>query len=232
MTYPVFITVRDRLSPLVAQLEWLQAAGLTEICLIDNASSYEPLREFLDATTHRVVRLERNLGHRAPWLSGTVQRESHDRFYVVTDPDVIPTEDCPLDAVSRFRELLEKYPDMHKVGFGLRIDDLPSHNPLSPSIIEWESRFWSDVIEPGVFKADIDTTFALYRPLDRRPGDDRSLRTGYPYVARHTPWYVSPDALTNEDRYYRQHADPAFSNWDRDRLPRWKQRWLTANKSP
>ena len=36
-------------------------------------------------------------------------------------------------------------------------------------------------------------------------------------------------ALTDEERYYRDHADPIISNWDRDRLPLWKQRWLAQH---
>ena len=66
------------------------------------------------------------------------------------------------------------------------------------------------------------------RPLDRRHDEGRSLRTGPPFVARHLPWYIDPLNLSDEDRYYREHADPVISNWDRDELPRWKQRWLTA----
>ena len=83
-----------------------------------------------------------------------------------------------------------------------------------------------------MFRADIDTTFALYRPLDRRRhGEGRALRTGPPYVARHLPWYLDSSNLSAEDAYYREHADPTISNWDRDQLPRWKQRWLRTRRS-
>jgi hypothetical protein len=225
---PVFIPVRDRLTPLRALLAWLERCGGFDIWLIDNASTYPPLVEFLDSTEHRVVRLERNLGHRSPFLSGVVQREAHGRYFVISDPDVVPDDDCPLDAIEHFRELLDRYPEIDKVGFGLRIDDLPDSYPLADDVRAWESRFWSDEIEPGVYRADIDTTFALYRPLERRHCEDRSLRTGSPYLARHTPWYVSPDEMTDEDRWYREHAEPTTANWDRERLPRWKRRWLDA----
>ncbi len=225
---PVFIPVRDRLTPLRALLAWLERCGGFEIWLIDNASTYPPLLEFLDSTEHRVVRLERNLGHRSPFLSGVVQRESHGRYFVISDPDVVPDDGCPLDAIGHFRKLLDRHPDIDKVGFGLRIDDVPDSYPLADEVRAWESRFWADEIEPGVYRADIDTTFALYRPLERRHREDRSLRTGSPYLARHTPWYVSPEDITDEDRWYRDHAEPTTANWDRERLPRWKQRWLDA----
>jgi len=227
---PVFVPVRDRLTPLKALVEWLERAGHTEIWLVDNASTYQPLLDYLSTSSHNVVLLHRNFGHRSPWLSGTVQREAAGRYFVITDPDIVPDDECPLDAVQHFRSLLDRYLDIDKVGFGLRIDDLPDTYPLAPAVQEWEERFWKDEVEPGVFRADIDTTFALYRPLDRRHQENRALRTGAPYVARHLPWYANPAALSAEDVYYREHADSSIANWDRDELPRWKQRWLDQQR--
>lgn len=227
---PVFVIVRDRLTPLRRLIVWLEEAGHDEIWLVDNNSTFPPLLDFLDATPHQVVRLERNLGHRSPFLSGTVQRIAADRHFVVTDPDVVPDETCPLDAVDHFRELLDRYPEIDKVGFGLRTDDLPDTYPLAADVRAWEARFWANEIEPGVYRADIDTTFALYRPLHRRHREDSALRTGAPYVARHLPWYVGPNDIGDEDRWYRDHGEPTTLNWDREELPRWKRRWLSANE--
>ena len=224
--YPIFVPVRDRVTALRLLVEWLEQAGQHDIWLVDNASGYEPLVDYLRTTPHHVVRSARNLGHRSPWLTGTVQRHAHGRFFVVSDPDIVPDEQCPLDALDHFRELLDRYPDIDKVGFGLRIDDLPETYPLAGAVREWEARFWRDEVEAGAFRADVDTTFALYRPLERRHQEDRALRTGAPYLARHLPWYIDPTRLSDEDVYYREHADTSISNWDRDDLPRWKQRWL------
>jgi hypothetical protein len=228
MSVPVFIPVRDRLTPLRQVLDWCERTGLDEIWLIDNQSTWPPLVDFLAATSHRVVHAGGNLGHRSPWLTGTVQRHARGRYFIVTDPDVVPDLDCPPDVIAHLTGVLERHPEIDKVGLGLRIDDLPAHYPLATAVKAWEARFWTDEVEPGVYRADVDTTFALYRPLARRHEENRSLRTGFPYVARHLPWYVDPDRLSDEDRYYRDHADPTVSNWDRDELPRWKQRWLSV----
>lgn len=228
---PVFIPVRDRVGCLDQLIRWLERAGFDEIWLIDNASTYPPLVQYLDRAPHHVVRLPHNLGHRSPWLSGTVQRHAYGRRYVVSDPDVVPDEACPLDVVERLGELLDRYPELDKAGLGLRIDDLPDHYPLADAVRRWEARFWTDEIEPGVFRADVDTTFALYRSLDRRADESRAVRTGAPFVARHLPWYIDPAALSAEDIYYREHADRTTANWDRDTLPLWKARWLADPKS-
>jgi hypothetical protein len=223
--FPVIITVRDRLQPLRQLVEWLQAAGQKELYLLDNASTYPPLLEWLDQSQHTVVRSKQNLGHRAPWLVGLAPRLGHERCFVVSDPDVVPIEDCPLDAVHYFRSLFDELPAADKVGFGLRIDDLPDHYAHKAQVIAWEQQFWQEEILPNVYRAAIDTTFALYRP-GRGHWYLNGLRTSHPYLARHTSWYVDSANLSDEERYYREHADPLTSNWDLERLSAWKLRKL------
>jgi hypothetical protein len=223
--FPVIVNVRDRLESLRLLVAWLEAAGQRDLYLLDNASTYPPLLEWLDQSRHTVVRSERNLGHRGPWLSGLVPRLGHDRCFVVTDPDVVPTEECPLDALHYFRALFDEVPIVDKIGFGLRIDDLPDYCDHKAEILAWERRFWEREVVPGVYGAAIDTTFALYRP-GRGHWYLNSLRTGPPYVARHLSWYVDSANLTDEQRYYRDHADPLTSNWDLERVPARKRRVL------
>lgn len=219
---PVFIPVRDRLEPLKELINWCREAGLSEIYLIDNHSTYEPLLRFLAFSDCHVIYTKKNLGHRSPWLSGAVQRFSNQRIYIVSDPDVIPDPKCPLDVVQRITGLLKKYPEVVKVGLGLRIDDLPERNPLKNDVVNWEAQFWKNEVEPNVYLADIDTTFALYRPYKERQTHTPCLRTGFPYVAKHLPWYKAPEDLTEEDIYYREHANQTVSNWDSNSVSYWK----------
>ena len=215
---PIFVISRDRLSPLRALVSWLELAGHERIIVVDNASTYEPLLDYFTDFSHQLIRLDANVGPRAVWDCELLIRIGHDGPFVVTDADVIPDETCPLDAVDHFAELLFRYSDVDKVGFGLRIDDLPASYQFRHEAIDWERQFWVDELEPGVFRADIDTTFALYRP---RTGREtlRALRTGAPYVARHLGWYGDSQHLTEEEQYYRDHAQPGVSNWDVDALP-------------
>ena len=57
---PIFVIVRDLLSPLQQLLDWLERAGHDRIILVDNASTYPPMLEYLcDDRPHRgAVRLE------------------------------------------------------------------------------------------------------------------------------------------------------------------------------
>jgi hypothetical protein len=84
-------------------------------------------------------------------------------------------------------------------------------------VIAWERQFWTIPAFGRFYRAPIDTTFALYRPgLGHGP---HHLRTAPPYEARHLPWYQNSQALTEEDRYYAEHADASITNWNDDRVP-------------
>jgi FkbM family methyltransferase len=201
-----------------ALVHWLEEAGYQWIVLVDNDSTFGPLLEYYEQTPHQVLRLGANLGHLAVWEADVLATLGHEGMFVVTDPDVVPDEACPPDAVEHFADLLEHYGEVDKVGFGLRIDDLPATYEFRTEVMEWESQFWETEVEAGVFRADIDTTFALYRP-HTAAGDRRALRTGPPYVARHMGWYSDSHHLSEEERYYRAHAMPGVSNWDTHELP-------------
>jgi hypothetical protein len=211
---PIFIICRDRVTPLRDLVSWLERAGHESIIMIDNASTYEPLLEYYEQTPHSVVRLTENLGpYDSVWGGGLIAEWARDRSYVVTDSDVVPDDACPPDAVAYLQWVLDRFPTYRKSGLGLRLDDVPEHYALAPMVREWEARFWLRRIQKGLFRAPIDTTFALYRPhsgFELEP----AIRTGGPYLARHTPWYSNLDALTEEDTYYRAHARAAISHWD------------------
>ena len=214
---PILINNRDRLACLLQLIGWLERAGQSNIHIIDNDSSYPPLLDYYRHCPHRVIKLGGNFGHLAPWTQGIVQDLAQDQYYVVTDPDIVPVEYCPADALARFQEILARYPDRSKVGFGLKIDDLPTHYKFAEAVKAWEGRFWEQSLEPGLYDATIDTSFALYRP--NSPHNLNGLRTGEPYVARHTPWYVDTRHPNVEDKYYRDHLDPGINHWDGAELP-------------
>lgn len=215
---PVLITVRDRLAPLDGLVTRLESLDAVQIYLVDNDSTYPPLVDYLSRTPHRVIRLGSNLGARASWITGLVQVLGHDRNYVVTDPDVVPDDTCPDDFLDHFARLLERYPDVGRVGFGLRLDDLPANLSRTSEVRTWEGQFWEVEREPEVYVADIDTTFALYR-AGRPVRGSVALRTGSPYVARHLAWYDDPDDPDEEELYYREHADKTINSWNDSVLP-------------
>lgn len=227
----MFITVRDRLAPLLELVDWLERAGDVQITLVDNDSAFPPLLDWLDSTPHRVVRTGANLGPRAAWITGLVQEVGLERPYVVTDPDVVPDAGCPMDLLDRLWSILRRLEEVDRIGLGLRIDDLPPNGAHTAEVVAWESQFWEHEVEPGLFAADVDTTFALYRPGRRVPGRP-ALRTGPPCVARHLPWYEDTEAPSEELLFYRARADPAVNSWDLGQLPPYLRRLIDRRGGP
>ncbi len=214
---PVFVICRDRVSCLQLLVSWLESAGHERIYFVDNDSSYAPLLEYYESTPHTVIRLNENLGHRAPWKSGVVPEVARGP-YVVTDPDVLPTEECPTDAVLALLDALGRHPGACKAGLGLVTDDLPEHFALRGYVRAWEEQHWKHQVEPGLYSAPIDTTFAVYRaglPFAKKP----ALRTGPPYLARHLPWYADSANPTEEERYYESRVRAQSHTWSGERVP-------------
>jgi len=213
----IFIICRDRLEPLQQLLPWIEDGN--EIILVDNESKYKPLLAFYDETKHKVIYTGKNFAHRSPWVHKLVPT---DERYVVTDPDVIPDKDCPRDFLDVMHRILDAEQDIQKVGFGLRIDDLPDHYLGKQSVIDHERGFWGcrrDVIGLQGHEVPIDTTFALYRegatigqhssPTEVWP----AIRLGPPYVAQHLAWYSDSMHPSREDVFYKARANKKVSNW-------------------
>lgn len=211
----LFIISYNRLSYLKSLIEWLEKAGFENIHIVDNHSTYQPLIDYLKSSKHNVYILEKNYGHLAVWKCEKFKSIIDNKRYVVTDCDVLPIKECPFEVVSYFSNLLDEYKDYTKVGFSLKIDDIPMHNASRNTIIGWERQFWQKNISKGIFDASIDTTFAIYKP-GIYPDNKKwwkSLRTDFPYMAVHLPWYEDTDSLNEESIYYQNSIDLKFSFW-------------------
>lgn len=208
----VFINNRDRLTTLKQLILWLEKKGFQQITVIDNASTYPPLLEYYEnELRHRLIRLEENIGYLSLWETDIFSKDVHG-YYLYTDSDIIPADDCPDDFLQIFYRGLIENPDIDKVGFSLRIEDLPDHNPMRARIKQHEQQFWRKKRGDLYFSAPIDTTMALYRPHVRGGWWRPALRTAPPYSARHLPWYENPINRPPDEQYYIAHAKTS-SHW-------------------
>lgn len=217
MTIPIFIICRDRFTCTVNLINWFEKCGYGErIYLIDNDSAYEPLLNLYETTPHSVIMTGGNNGHHAPWSLGILEKYAKNDYYIVSDPDILPVDECPLDAIEYWKYLLDKYENRTKVGPSLKIDDLPDHYALKNEVINWELQFYSGYMpESGVIYAPIDTTLAIYSP-NAGQSIAESIRTSHPYAARHTPWYIDSSNLSEEEIFYRSRLSQGISNWNRN----------------
>lgn len=226
MQFPIFIITRDRVSHLKDLMEWLTNAGLSRIYIIDNDSTYEPMVDYLRElrSEYTVLFRKQNGGHTIPWTGGYIDLFTNgDEYYVVTDPDVIPVETCPYNAVDYLYEIHQQYPGHNKVGLGLKIDDIPDHYQHKARVVAYEQQFWSggyNIAGTSLYGAPIDTTFALYTPTSTQEIGN-SIRTGDKYVARHMSWYADTSNLDEEERHYRSRLNPSIASWSKEEGPHW-----------
>ncbi len=208
---PIIINNYNRLDCLKRQIAWLESIGFNQIYIIDNDSSYPDLITYYRKIKYPVFRLDKNVGHLALWKTVIFQL-FRNQYYVYTDSDILPVQDCPKNVLSYFFNLLQKYPNIDKVGFALKIDDLTSTHILKDLVLVWEKKYWDNEIEKNVYTSPIDTTFALYRPSAKGGSELSALRTGGEYIARHLTWYIDPGNLTDEDLHYINTANES-SSW-------------------
>ncbi|NJN42538.1 MAG: glycosyltransferase family 2 protein [Flammeovirgaceae bacterium] len=201
---PVFINNFNRITTLKLLIDFLEKCGFKKIIILDNGSTYPPLLNYYKECSHKVLRLS-NHGHLAFWKSGLYAVHKWN-YFVNTDSDVVPVNECPTTFIEHFKSILDAYYSLDKIGFGIKIDDLPDSFDLRDQIINYENQYWKKKIKPNLYDAPIDTTFALYKPLTGLKNDhaylQKAFRTGPPYVVRHLPWYINSRSLTEEERFY------------------------------
>lgn len=206
LSIPIIIINYNRLEYLKILLRFLFEREHTKIIVIDNNSDYIPLLDYYEEIKEKVsiIRLEDNFGHEVFWKLPEVYNKFSDGYYIVTDSDIIPNINLPKDYLNVMVKLLNNYPDITKVGFALRIDDIPKTYSLREIVINWEKKFWEDEVEMNVYKSPIDTTFAIYYPYYHPVQGDfyKALRIGGVFCAQHGGWYINYNSLTYEQRHY------------------------------
>lgn len=210
---PIFLISFNRLSYLKLMIENLEKKNKKNIIVIDNASTYPPLLAYYKQIPYKVIYMEKNGGYKCFWENHAFD-EYRKSFYIVSDPDLEILDECPSDFVEEFFRILKKYPFLRKVGFSLKIDDLPRDNKLAMDAYSWEKQFYKHFFKKqNAYYAILDTTFALYSPDSVAPHRfGEAFRKGYPYQVRHLPWYKNQSLITDEDKYYAEHKTNGWWN--------------------
>lgn len=193
----------------------LQKFRFNNIIIVDNGSTYPPMREYLMQIEKEaeVIRLRDNRGPRDIFLAPE-NLTLLPQYFCVTDPDLEFNIALPGDFVAHLAALTEK----HRVGkAGLSLSIAETQNMRETSfrigdrdwkIWEWEAQFWRDKIDEldgkhPVYKASVDTTFAVYnKTYFRMETFLDAVRVAGDYTCRHLPWYKDIGISDDEARYY------------------------------
>lgn len=213
---PIIIISYNQFFYLKQLIDSLQSRGYLNIVIIDNASTYPPLLNYLkeienDVTIHR---LTENKGHMVFWKEREIFEKYAKGFYVITDADVVLIPECPDDFMDILLSQFMSFKSYTKIGLSLKLDDIPDENIAKKEILDWEKQFWQKRKGAFLFEAEVDTTFAIYRPkymYDPVNFFD-SLRMNFPIQGKHGGWYIDQKNLTEEQKYYYATANSS-SSW-------------------
>src|SRR5262249_41854021 len=87
-------------------------------------------------------------------------------------------------------------------------------------VLLWEGQFWRAPVARGLFLAKLDSTFALYR-RGTEYAIEPAVRTSWPYLARHEPWYADSANPSEEERNYAATVQADRGNWGRAQVRDW-----------
>jgi len=211
---PVIITVFNQETYLKNIINQLNKLNLNDLIILDSGSSHPSFKSYLSTLkSASVITLKENLGPRHFYENKDIYNSLPDNF-IVTDPDLDFNKDLPQDFLNDLIDLSEKY-EVGKVGFALSISKTED---IFEESREWEEKYWKKIVGETrcgdkIFKADIDTTFALYNKKYIKntsfPGDFfKALRVAGRFTAKHWGWYKEQPIPESELNYYKN-----FQKW-------------------
>lgn len=173
-----------------------QWENIGEIIIVDNASDYEPLLEWYDTSPCTVIRLESNMGHKAPWDSGVVSGLGTS-VYAITDPD-LDLSSTSKKTINKCLKALYEFKGVGKVGLRLEYKDVPEASSYYEHIQSYERnrQINTRIVNGVLIDVSIDTTFAVYDVPNYFIGG-----VSLPESARHIPWYYSKEERESDAEF-------------------------------
>ncbi len=220
MKIPIFIIVHDRVMVLKRCVASIvnQITTPIEIIFHNVASTFPECLEYLkemEEMGYRVYHSKVN-NHKSVISTINTYLKQHPKclYYVLTDPD-IELDNVSGDILDFYIWLNRKYGNDLVVGPMLRIDDIPNYYPKKKLAIQKHmAQFWHKKPQPITWKgkqyniqhSPIDTTFQLAHRSSIIKFPRLGIRCYTPYSARHLDWYIDPNNMTDDQKYYSKNA--------------------------
>lgn len=212
---PVLVPTFNNPTYCAQMLTQLQSHGFHDIVFLDNASTSDEMLQWLSQAEEcsTVLRLGENIGPKRSIIRDDVF-DRLPRHFCVTDPDILFNEALPCNFVHALMEIASDQ-KVGKVGMALNLADRHLFRQddfhicgQTLKIWEWEEQFWADPIgwTPGgdrIFRAMVDTTFAVYDKYYFNPADSlNAVRVAGRFTAKHLPWYREQQLPVKEKNIY------------------------------
>lgn len=211
---PIIINNRNWLTSTKQLVSNLNRLGYTNIYILDNDSTYEPLLHWYKNCPAQVEYIGKNLGHQALWKYGILNMFKKYPYIVYTDSDIELNPSTPEGFIENLILLAKDY-RVEKAGLAIQYTDIPRSkgNDASRKI---EERYWVNRLQHSqyeVYDAYIDTTFSVIKPDSIYSWAHKAIRVAGEYTCRHLPWYMDWNNLTEEQQFYFDNADSKYCSY-------------------
>lgn len=208
-TIPVVINVFNQISYTKQMIESLENNGFKSIVIINQASEYKPLIDYINFLSENkkatILNLSNNEGPH--WFFRSMIYECMPNPIIYSDPDISLPQKLDNRFCTKLIQATEKY-KVAKAGCAIDISD--SHKFKNKkwtfsgkkwSAEEWERQFWQRQIDEGIYDAGVDTTFHLFnKTYFNQNNHEKAVRvSGDGITVKHIPWYVD-DMMTDDER--------------------------------
>ena len=203
----------------------------TKIEILDNNSEYRPMVELLNQLQEQenitIKKLKANYGpHYA--LRNPEIYASLDQVFCLSDSDIEFSKTLPEDFLKTLFDISEEY-KIGKVGFAIAIPELEDlttpfvfMDGKLKNIQIWEEQFWREIVgrtkyDDPIYKATIDTTFALYNKKYFDPNDRyTAFRVAGNFTSRDLGF--SHDKYVDEDelKFYKEKSRYSYFSGNYD----------------
>jgi glycosyltransferase involved in cell wall biosynthesis len=212
---PIYIPTFNNPTYLINFIKQLEKNGAKNIVVIDNNSTYPPMKECLSIIEekYKVVRLDQNFGPHYI-LRNKQFYQSLPELFCLSDPDLEFSTSLPVDFINELKIISE----VHKVGkVGLALE-LSSEDVMHSELfldgqkvgaIEYEQQFWTNNIGKNqtgddLYRTTLDTTFALYNKNYFDPEDRyTAIRVAGKFTAKHLGSLSNSIVPKSESLYYK-----------------------------
>lgn len=213
---PILIPVFNLVSYTRFMVEQLRLYGLNNFIICDNASTYQPMLDYLDelSETKRVVRFKENYGPRA-FVEYPEFLSVLPEYFIITDPDLIFNPELPKNFIRKMKRIIDTY-DVSKAGFAIDITETQDKFFDAYRVHIWEGRYWNNQIKiydekDPIYAAPIDTTFCLHKKsklvnelVRNRTGitGTSGVRIAGRFTCQHMGWWKDQPVEKEEMDFY------------------------------
>lgn len=194
-------------------VDFFYKKNFSNIIILDNASSFEPMIDYLNVLCKDldVVFQKNNYGPRQ--INDESIYKLLPEYFIVTDPDLGFNSKFPVEFINILVEISNAY-SVFKVGSALNLDiqhpnildnEYIIHNATQTIRSIEQSYYVNKVGENNKFsiwKAPIDTTFALYNKKYMTKNFFDGLRLDGIFLADHYGWFNPPPIPEKELLFY------------------------------